>query len=482
MGLIKEIKKISEVKNIPVDDKLFQQIDAWKRIYQGYYPEWHRVKYHTLSGEKERDLNRLGMAKVVANEMASLIFNENCEVNISDESFQKVVQDVLDNNSFRKKFQDHLEYMFGLGGTVLKPYVDKGKIKISYVTADAFIPVSWDNNGVFEAVFPYQARKGEKYYTHLEWHLKRDGGYRIVNELYESDNSAVLGRKVSIKVLYPDLEPEVHISGLERPLFVYIKPNIANNFDLNSPLGIPLYANALDTLHSLDIAFDSFQREFRLGKKRILIPATAVRGVVDPQTNTIVRYFDTNDEVYQAISTSDLDSQKIYDNSVPLRIEEHIEAINALLNILAMQVGFSPGTFTFDGVSVKTATEVISENSKTFKSKKSHENLVEQGIKELVECIAILGKLYKLFPVPAEYEVNVNFDDSIIEDENAEIDKQIKLVSGGLTSRKKAIMKIFKVDEEEAARIIAEIIQEERRQSPDLEELEAEAAMFGVRE
>lgn len=482
MGIIKDLKSVSQIKKVPIDEQVYRNIEAWKKIYSGYYPEWHRVKYHTIaSGHRTRDMARMGMAKVAAHEMASLIFNERCDISFSEEEFGKNVDQVLEDNGFRKNFQDHLEYMFGIGGTVTKPYYDEGKIKISYVPADAFVPVSWDNTRIYEAVFLNQARVGNKHYTQLEWHLKTDTGYKIVNELYESDRGGQLGHKVPLSVLYKDLEDEVVIDDLEKPLFVYIKPNTANSKDLNSPLGVPIYAEALDTLKSLDIAFDSLQREFRLGKKRILIPSTAVRAVVDNETGNVVRYFDAEDEVYQAVAYGNLDDNKIHDNSVELRIDEHITAINALLNILAVQMGFSPGTFTFDGQGVKTATEVISENSKTFKTKKSHEILVEQGIRELVDSIAALAKLYNLFPVPAEYEVRVAFDDSIIEDENTEIDKQIKLVLNKLTSRKKAVMEIHGVTEEEAEQILMEIYREDLElREPEDEEIES--ALFGARE
>lgn len=463
MGIIQELNSILDHRSLSISNESLQKIEMWKAIYSGYYPKWHRVKYYTVDGIRERDMASMSMAKVVAQEMASLIFNERCSISVSDQNFNKLVEDVFEQNRFFSKFQDYLEFMFGLGGMVIKPYVENGKIKFSYVTADCFIPISWNNEGIFEGVFQSQTRKGDKYYTHLEIHLREPevNGYIIKNELFESDIPGKLGVKADLSILYPDLEPEVVIKNLERPLFVYFKPNIANNIDMTSPLGIPLYANALNTLQSLDIAFDSFQREFRLGKKRILVPATAIRAVPDENGN-LVRYFDTNDEIYQAYAATNLEDQKIYDNSVELRVEEHIAAINALLNVLAIQVGFSPGTFTFDGQGVKTATEIVSENSKTFKSKQSHEIIIEQGITDLIGCIKVLADLYGLFPTPDDYKVTVYFDDSIAEDQNAEIDKQIKLVTNRLTSRKRAIMKLHGLTEEEAELLLKEIAEEEK--------------------
>src|SRR5690606_13683710 len=118
-----------------------------------------------------------------------------------------------------------------------------------------------------------------------------------------------------------------------------------NNIDLQSPLGISIFANALDTIKAIDTAFDSFHREFRLGRRRIIVPAHMVKVVIDPETGKAHRYFDDTDEIYEAFGT-ELDDSEIKDISVSLRVEEHISAINALLNLFAMQTGFSTGTFS----------------------------------------------------------------------------------------------------------------------------------------
>ncbi|MXQ54280.1 phage portal protein [Shimazuella alba] len=90
-----------------------------------------------------------------------------------------------------------------------------------------------------------------------------------------------------------------------------------------------------------------------------------------------------------------------------------LQGINALLEILAMQLGFSAGSFTFDSQGLKTAIEVVSENSKTFRTVTSHEIIVEEGIKNLVTTIGEVAQLYNLFAVPPDFEINIEFDDSI---------------------------------------------------------------------
>ena len=465
LGLIKGIKKISDKKEIPINKESYKQIDIWKAIYSGHYGDWHNVKYHTIDGQKSRKMASLNMAKVISQEMAALIFNEKCSINISDKALADDIKNVLDANNFIKEFQRYLEYTFALGGMVIKVYWDEG-IKLSYVTADCFIPIAWDNKHITEGVFVNEVSKGDKKYTLLEWHLVEGEEYVIKNELYESKNQGDLGVKVSLTTLYPDLEEEVRIKDLSKPMFVYFKPNTANNLDLSSPLGISLYANSLDTLKSLDIAFDSFQREFVLGKKRIIVPTSAIKTVVDPISGMPHRYFDSTDEVYEAMKFDD-GEQSIKDISVELRVEEHTAAINSLLNYVAMQVGFSAGAFSFDGQGVKTATEVVSENSKTFRTKQSHETVIEDGIRDLVDIIIEIAALYDEFESTDDYEVTVTFDDSIAEDQTAEINKQVTLVMNGLTTKKLAIMKIHGVSEEEAERIVEEIQNENKMVMPE---------------
>src|SRR5690625_1752625 len=342
LGLIKSIEKISDHKDISMNEEMYDLIDQWKALYKGYYEPWHHIEYKTIDGIKTRRMDTLNMAKTSANEMASLVFNEKCEISISDEGLKKFIDSVFKSNKFYKKFQDFLEYSFSMGGMVIKPYVEDDQVKLSFVTADCFIPISWQNESIREGVFINETQKGKKKYTLLEWHVWENGIYTVKNELYESETGADLGRKVSLDRLYPGLEPIVGMPKIKRPIFVYFKPNTANNFDTQSPLGISLYANALSVMKSIDTAFDSFHREFRLGKKRILVPEPMIKTVVDPRTGAMHRYFDASDETYEAFA-GDMDNTEMKEISVELRVSEHVSAINSMLNLFAMQTGFSSG-------------------------------------------------------------------------------------------------------------------------------------------
>ncbi|HEM6241169.1 TPA: phage portal protein [Streptococcus suis] len=472
MGLIKGLKDLSLHREIELSDKHYDSIQVWKELYQGYHDKIHDYyEKSILDGRKKKKRLTLNIPKVVTSELATLIFNEKCEINVGskNESLTTLINETLEKNNFTQEFQRFLEYSFALGGMAIKAYLKKdGNIGLNFVQADSFIPISWDNAGISEAVFVDTQYRGKYKYTHLEWHTWEGELYVVAHELFRTDKSNDdVGIRVPITEIYPDLKSRVVIEKLSRPLFVYLKPNSANNIDLSSPLGISIYHSAFDTLRAIDIAYDSFEREFRLGRKRILVPTSAIRTVVDNEGN-FQRYFDATDETYEAFHTGeDSRIQDIKDISVELRVDEHIAAINALLNLLSMQIGFSPGSFSFDGASgVKTATEVISENSKTFRTKQSHETMVEAALKNLVAIIVDFGDLYGLIKGESKYDVTVTFDDSIAQDRTQDAQYYIALVGAGLISKKKAIMKLFKLSEKDATSEI-EAIREESQTPSD---------------
>jgi A118 family predicted phage portal protein len=157
-----------------------------------------------------------------------------------------------------------------------------------------------------------------------------------------------------------------------------------------------------------------------------------------------VRYFDATDEVYEALATDNPEDLKIQDNSVELRVEEHIRAINAFLSILCLQTGFSAGTFTFDQhTGLKTATEVVSENSKTYKTIKTIQNQLAPAIEHMVRNIIEVASLYEMDYDGRKveelarngYHVNITFDDGVTQDRQTNINEGVMLVGAGLLSK-----------------------------------------------
>ena len=484
-GTAREFKDIFELGGVPAFSQFYYYgVFVWKLLYRGLYKPWHVVPVVAVGAKPgtTRQLFRLNVAKAVCSELASLVWGEECEISVSSNGWteqtnedgvvinpdplKEFIAEVMRENAFGEKLQETIEQGLALGGSAIKVWhdvkrdregnevPDSGRIRLGYCMADQFVPISWDNAQIYEGVFISRRAKRGWYYTRLEWHRWDGETYTITNELYKADlqrgingeNQDILGIRCPVAEmaeLFPGLEPET-VVPVDESLFSYWRTPIANNLDDNSPLGVSIYANALETLHAIDICYDSFVTEFRLGKKKIIVPARFLRAVVDPQTGRQVRYFDPTDETFVGVADDD-GASGVHDISVELRVEEHVAALNALLSILCLQLGFSANTFSFDEHQggIKTATEVVSENSKTFKTIKTVQNqlrpMIEHVVRNIIDVAILYGMDWRGQSVESlaagGYEVQVAFDDGVTQDRQTNLNEGVMLVGAGLLSK-----------------------------------------------
>lgn len=490
-------KDVFELEGVPAFREYYTLfIFVWQAIYKGFYRAWHEVPLKTIKDPKgkKRTLATMNAGKMACSQMARYVWNERCSITASmanapeDDPLDGFLQYVLKDNRFGSAFGDLLEKSFALGGGALKEWVEvpkdengndlgEGKVRIGYTMASQFVPTAWDNSKVTSGIFVSREARDGYYYTVVEWHHWDGTTYRITNDLYRqpikgSEPQNILGWWYPLDKVYPLLSPDTTLEDVHQAFFQYVRPFGANYADDNSPLGMSIYAPALNTLHGLDIMFDSLQREFVLGKKRIIAPARSMKVSAGVNGSRPDRYFDADDEVWEALATDNPEDLKIYDNSVDLRVEPHITGINGDLSILCAQIGFDPGTLSFDATrGLKTATEVISENSKTFGTVKAHENLLKDALEDMVHAIFDLAARYGLTwegktiesLISGGYDVSIKFDDSIIEDKNAEINRGVMLVGSGLMSRRKFMVDVLGYTPEDAAKDLEEISTESKQ-------------------
>ena len=498
-------KDVFELEGVPAFREYYNLfIFVWQAIYKGFYKAWHDVPVKTIRDPKgkRRVMSTMNAGKMACAQMARYVWNERCSISASmtnapeDDPLNAFLQMVLTDNRFGTAFGDLLEKAFALGGCALKEWVEipkdengndigEGKIRIGYTMASQFVPTAWDNSRVNSAIFVSREARDGFYYSVVEWHRLDGTTYRVTNDLYrqpikDGEPQNILGWWYPLNEIYPLLSPDTTIYDVHNAFFQYIRPFGANYADDNSPLGMSIYAPALNTLHGLDIMFDSLQREFVLGKKRIIAPARAMKVSAGVNGGRPDRYFDADDEVWEALATDNPEDLKIYDNSVDLRIEPHLNGINGDLSILCAQIGFDPGTLSFDTQKgLKTATEVISENSKTFGTVKAHENIIADSLRQMVDAIFELAVHYGLTYngqtieslIAGGYEVTVKFDDSIIQDRQQDINQGTMLVGAGLMSKKKFMMDTLGYTEEDADKEIAQIAEEGRSNAIDVTRL-----------
>ena len=454
----RQLRDVFEAEGVPGLRGFYDEgIYPWKAIYRGKYAPWHRVDAPTARDPNgKRALFRLNMAKAVCAELAGLVWGEQARLRVSAagggeaDLLDEYVQEVLAGNGFFAGAQAMIEKGLALGGAAVKIWGEGGgadaRIRVGFCAADQFVPLSWDGDGVTEAVFISRLSRRGANYTRLEWHRRAGDGWAIDNELYRADALPggardILGARCPLEEACPELDGHALVRT-DAPLFAYWRTPVANNLADDCPLGVSVFANSLETLHGIDLCYDSLIQEFRLGRKRIVVPARFLRTVVDPQTGQARRYYDPGDEAF--VGLADDEGGGVQDLTSPLRVEEHVAALNALLGLLCMQLGFSAGAFSFsEHGGLRTATEVVSENSKTYKTVRTLQNqlvpALERVARGVVDAACLYGVRYKGVPVEklaaGGCEVKVAFDDGVTQDRQAGVDEGLALVAAGLLSR-----------------------------------------------
>lgn len=384
-----------------VEDDFYSQIDLWQKWYRGYVPSFHDYRQYNGRKKIRRTRKSLGMAKTVAEDWANLALNEKVGIALKKKSAEKRVWSVLDANQFRVRGNQLLEQAFALGTGAFVERKEGDEVKIDYIRAGMVYPLAWDNGRITQCAFGSERTAKQEKHVYLNIHTLERGRYVIENHLFRRNGTALA------EIALPDDVKERVETKSPTPLFQIIRPNIANNFAPDCPLGISVYANALDQLEGLDLVYDSYCNEFRLGKKRITVPVTMARMAME-EDGSVTPVFDDNDTEFYAIPSVDQGENKIEEHNMELRYEAHEAGVQTALNLLSFKCGMGRDRYNFKDGEVKTATEVVSEKSDLFQSLKKHELLLEGALIGMTQAVAELLGL-------GEQEVTVNFDDSIIE-------------------------------------------------------------------
>lgn len=439
---------------------IYDLMAIWKSWYRGNVNNFHYYTEVVCGKSVQCERLTMNMPKRNCEDISSLLWTEKTRIDLSNKAATKRLWNVLDSkeNSFTVNMPIFIEKVLALGTGVTVEYKDENnKTIIDYIEGDVVIPYKFTNGYIsgLITVSRFTEGKGNKkiYYTHLTYHEYIDGKYLKLNEVYKSSIETSLGKQLNFNDVFPTVK-ENEVITTKNPYFQVWKLPIANNFDTGSPMGISILANSIDRYKSIDSKYDSFYNEFILGKKRIIVDQSAMKGqmTTDEEGNQrFVQYFDKNDKVYQAINAEMKEPVKEIDFT--LRKDEHIDSINADLNWLSEDLGLGANWYKFDGTGVKTATEVISENSKAFRTKKHYEITIDDCIYDLVQAVCELEGI-------KTNNITITPDDSIIEDKNAEITRAQLEVSQGLRSKKSYLMDIKGMSEDEAEEELQKIQEE----------------------
>ena len=124
--------------------------------------------------------------------------------------------------------------------------------------------------------------------------------------------------------------------------------------------------------------------------------------------------------------------------------------------MLGNMVGFGENHYHFDGTNLSTATAVVSSNSKLFRRKKKLEIGYESSIFDLVQAICYASSKFGPYNINTE-DMVIQFDDSIIEDKEAESNRALREINAGVLKKEEYREKIFGETPEIAEKAIEEL-------------------------
>lgn len=430
------------VRTVAVDYRT--HIDNWIDWYRGKVEQFH--KYTVYNGIQKIGVERasLDMAKTVAEDWANLLLNERVQISTEQPADQERLDELLQVNRFAVEGNRTVEMAFATGTGGFSQYKDaEGIPRIDYHAANCIWPLAWVGSRITECAFSSVDVRDGKKCLYLRIYSKGPGGtYWIRNRWLDYDSGKETAAPEGVQA---DVD-----TGMQTPPFQIVTPNLANNIDTTCPMGIAVFANAIDALKGVDATFDSFRNEFILGRKRLMVPASMTK-IQMTKDGDAAPIFDPTDMVFTAYQPNDGQTDGFHDLSPEIRAEQHLTGLRTQLNVLSFKCGLGTGRYEFEqSGGVRTATEVISEQSDLYQSLQKH---------ALVLRAALVGLAQALLEMDGRgvVEVSVTFDDSIIQDKSTIRTEAREEVSSGLMSKFWYLTKVRGMSEADANDELARI-------------------------
>lgn len=435
-----------EVKSI-VSSEMQSFLSRCASIYEGR-PDW-----------ANQDIKTINFAKAVCSETARLtmlgtsikVNGKNSESNARSEWLQGQVDKVFYD------IRNWVEYACAYGTIVLKPNGES----VNAITPNRYMVTATNGTDITGMVFVNKvATDYQHFYTRLEYHrFMEDGAYVISNKCYLSETEESLGDAISVELTpWSHLSDEVTISNLVKPLYSVLRMPGANAVDIDSPLRMPIFADAIEELRDLDIAYSRNAHEIFESRRIVLMDADTLIPNKGTQTNVNVQK--NTREVMElpefVRNVTGSGSGDFYHEINPLlNTQTRLEGINALLSQLGYKCGYSNGYFVFNQrTGMVTATQVEAEDRRTLQLVKDIRDQVEKCLINLIYALDKFADLYDLAPV-GEYEINCDFGDLTY---NREEDRArwFTYVSAGLVPAWQFFVKFEGMTEEEAKVMVEE--------------------------
>ena len=441
------VNYLNEKLHTNIATEYYADIRTWRNWWEGYVKEVHSYRELGVdNAPRERKLYRMQMAKRVSEDWAALLLNEKTEIALEHKGSSLFLQGedgtggVLGYNNFWAEGNELIEKAFAYGTGAFVGRAEGAKVNssgkvvadaeckvgIEYVDALSIIPLSVYKSKITECAFVSEFTDKGKQCCYLETHTKgENGNYIIENEYFTID-----GGQLKKAELPEGIAPQID-TGSALPWFSIFYPNISNNIRYNNGLGISVYANALDNLLGVDMAYNNMLKDFKLGGKKVFYNKSMLKTNADGKTITPD---DVAQQLFQQVGDGmDFDAKAMVQEFNPsLRVTENKDGIQAQLDYLSFKCGMGTHRYQFENGGVKTATEYTGERQELVQHANRHMIILESALKTLCQAILYIGKTFAGADCDPDTAITIKFEDGFVIDDETRRERDRQDVREGL--------------------------------------------------
>lgn len=464
LGMVIPYKDIASTLDIktPLSQEMQLALLTWHSMYTNHSP-W--------AGDV--NVKSLNLAALVSSELSRQITLES-EYHISSKELAENGHDMAINErseyltqEFQKlwdKLRQKVELGMGAGGILIKPYPRNGHIYFDCCPDWEIYPLSFDDDGnLDDVIFPETYAKGNDYYTRLERHTREGDVIHVTQKAYKSSSPINLGTEIPLTEVdrWAGLEPEATVNFPEGMLFGWFKVAMANNVDVECPMGVSCFSRATEMIKECDLQYSRLSWEFEGSELAIDVDPTVLRPSKTDGKQELPRL---NQRLFRAVDiqggTGEGDFYKVFSPSI--RDQSIINGLNHMLQRVEDLCGLSRGSIsqldhTTDS---KTATELRIMRQRSYATVADNQTALDRCLKDVVKVMDFYATAYQLAP-EGSYECSFEWDDSILVDTEVQLNERLTLLNAGAESKVNLRRWYFGETEAQAKAAIAQINDEE---------------------
>lgn len=364
------------------------------------------------------ELSRMNFAKRCCSDDANLC--EILEINAGKGEQAEAVNFILDRSEFNTQYRRQLEKTSADGTAACYVRIDNatlyddntvrnGKIKLNYVEADSFIPLTVENDIVTEAAFSGSSlKKGKKQTVLVIFTLNEQNLYVAETHIFDDRGSELKELETALQL--GDIKP-----------FAVMRNAEVNNLDDMEGYGLPKLWNAIPMLKITDLCYNVLYSDLDKAEKILLV-------------NELLCEFDkdgnprlTPEQKKLFVFTGErLPEEKglIQEYNPEIRIDQITKAFELALSMLSMSFGYGTKKYSFENGQITTATEYIGERQDQVQELNRQRQEAVRYIQDICRAVMWFSNTFNGTGFSLETEILVDFDDSYITDKETELERK----------------------------------------------------------